>query len=216
MTLPPDKAAIFLDRYQYLLEEALLQEIMEVAQYRTFPKDHVILDIGDNISHMPLIIEGSIKIQREDDNNQELLLYYLEFGDTCAMTLNCCMRKAKSNIRATTESASELLMVPVHFMEEWIIKYPSWRAYVFDSYNVRLNDMLDAIDTLAFMNMEERLYRYLHDRALVNKQTDIQTTHQEIANDLHTSRVVISRLLKKLEKEEKIQLSRNKISITHL
>ena len=132
------------------------------------------------------------------------------------MTLNCCMRKAKSQIRATTEQDTELIMVPVEKMEEWVVKYPTWRTYVFDSYNIRLNEMLESIDTLAFMNMEERLLRYLRDKALINQSEQLQTTHQEIANDLHTSRVVVSRILKKLEKEGKIQLHRNMISIPEL
>ncbi|MEL6627690.1 MAG: Crp/Fnr family transcriptional regulator [Bacteroidota bacterium] len=214
--LPDEKVQLLRQRYQALFESALLDEIVQIGTYKSVPKDHIILDIGDLIAFMPLVLNGSIKILREDEHNHELLLYYLEFGDTCAMTLNCCMRKAKSQIRATTEQDTELIMVPVEKMETWVVTYPSWRTYVFDSYNIRLNEMLESIDTLAFMNMEERLLRYLRDKALINQSEQLQTTHQEIANDLHTSRVVVSRILKKLEKEGKIQLHRNMISIPEL
>jgi CRP/FNR family transcriptional regulator len=129
------------------------------------------------------------------------------------MTLTCCMGQAKSRIRAIAETDGSLLMIPVEKMEDWLTKYKTWRNFVFDSYNVRLMEMLEAIDTLAFMNLDERLYKYLTDKAKVIGNTEIQNTHQEIAYEMHTSRVVISRLLKALEIEGKIKLNRNKIEI---
>ncbi|MEM6264976.1 MAG: Crp/Fnr family transcriptional regulator [Bacteroidota bacterium] len=198
-------------KYGHFFEPALLKEIAQVSRFKHVKKDRIILDIGDEIAFMPLVLEGSIKIMREDADNNDLLLYYLEFGDTCAMTLNCCLRKAKSPIRAITEQDTDLLVVPIGKMEEWMVKYATWRSYVFDSYHIRLNEMLESIDSLAFLNMEERLLKYLNNKALINKEIELQVTHQEIATDLHTSRVVVSRLLKKLEKAEKLQMRRNKI-----
>jgi len=114
---------------------------------------------------------------------------------------------------AISETDGDLIMIPIDKMEEWIIKYKSWRNFVFESYNVRLMEMLEAIDTLAFMKTDERLYKYLTDKAKVLGTSEIANTHQEIATDMHTSRVVISRLLKSLELEGKIKLNRNKIEI---
>ena len=199
--------------YSYIFEEALLDEIAKVAVYKEFKADDYLIEIGDYIKTMPLLLTGAIKILREDENGDELLLYFLERGDTCAMTLTCCMGQSKSRIRAIAETNGAMLMIPVEKMEEWLTKYKTWRNFVFDSYNVRLNEMLEAIDTLAFMNLDERLYKYLTDKAKVIGDTEIKNTHQEIAYEMHTSRVVISRLLKALELQGKIKLHRNKIEI---
>ena len=199
--------------YSYIFEEALLDEIAKVAIYKEFKADDYLIEIGDYIKTMPLLLTGAIKILREDENGDELLLYFLERGDTCAMTLTCCMGQSKSRIRAIAETDGAMLMIPVEKMEEWLTKYKTWRNFVFDSYNVRLNEMLEAIDTLAFMNLDERLYKYLTDKAKVIGDTEIKNTHQEIAYEMHTSRVVISRLLKALEMQRKIKLHRNKIEI---
>ena len=205
--------AILDQAYSYIFEEALLDEIAKVAIYKEFKADDYLIEIGDYIKTMPLLLTGAIKILREDEKGDELLLYFLERGDTCAMTLTCCMGQSKSRIRAIAETDGAMLMIPVEKMEEWLTKYKTWRNFVFDSYNVRLNEMLEAIDTLAFMNLDERLYKYLTDKAKVIGDTEIKNTHQEIAYEMHTSRVVISRLLKALELQGKIKLHRNKIEI---
>jgi CRP/FNR family transcriptional regulator len=205
--------ALLIESYGYIFEEALIDEIVKVATFKEFKSDDYLIEIGDYIKSMPLLLHGAIKILREDENGDELLLYFLERGDTCAMTLTCCMGQAKSRIRAIAETDGSLIMIPIEKMEDWLTKYKTWRNFVFDSYNVRLMEMLEAIDTLAFMNLDERLYKYLTDKAKVIGNTEIHNTHQEIAYEMHTSRVVISRLLKALEIEGKIKLHRNKIEI---
>ena len=205
--------ALLIESYGYIFEEALIDEIVKVAKFKEFKADDYLIEIGDYIKSMALLLHGAIKILREDENGDELLLYFLERGDTCAMTLTCCMGQAKSRIRAIAETDGSLIMIPIEKMEDWLTKYKTWRNFVFDSYNVRLMEMLEAIDTLAFMNLDERLYKYLTDKAKVIGNTEIHNTHQEIAYEMHTSRVVISRLLKALEIEGKIKLHRNKIEI---
>lgn len=201
------------ENYGFIFEEKLLDEIAQVAQLRTFEEGDILIDFGDYIKTMPLLLSGAIKILREDFDEGELLLYFLEKGDTCAMTMACCLGETKSEIRAVAETKGEVVMIPVTKMEEWLGKYKSWRNFVFNSYNNRLKEMLMAIDNLAFMNMDERLYNYLLDKAQINKTDFIQNTHQEIAYDLHTSRVVISRLLKALENDGKIKLHRASIEL---
>ncbi|MFC4739896.1 Crp/Fnr family transcriptional regulator [Flavobacterium ponti] len=201
------------DSYNYIFEEELLEEISRIGIHRQFKANDYLIEIGDYIKSMPLLLNGAIKILREDEKGDEFLLYFLEKGDTCAMTLTCCIGKSKSKIRAVAETDGTLIMIPIEKMEEWLTKYKTWRNFVFDSYSVRLNEMLEAIDTLAFMNLDERLYKYLTDKAKVLGKTEIQTTHQEIAYEMHTSRVVISRLLKALELKGKIKLNRNNIEI---
>lgn len=199
--------------YGAFFESNLIDEISKVATLREFNENDVLIDFGDYIKKMPLLISGAIKILREDFDEGELLLYFIEKGDTCAMTMACCIGDAKSEIRAVAETKGQVVMIPVNYMEDWLGKYKSWRNFVFNSYNNRLKEMLSAIDNLAFMNMEERLMKYLIDKTKINSSSDIKNTHQEIAYDLHTSRVVVSRLLKALENKGKIKLHRASIEM---
>lgn len=202
--------------YGYLFEDELLQEINNVGTYRDIPEGLKLIEIGDYIKSMPLLISGAIKILREDKEGDELILYFIEQGDTCAMTLSCCLGDSKSEIRAIVETDARLIMVPVQKMEEWLGKYKSWRNFVLQSYQNRMTELLEAIDTIAFLKMDERLFKYLKDKAMVNHNDVIHVTHQEIASDLHTSRVVISRLLKALEINGRIELHRNNIKVLDL
>lgn len=204
---------IIKENYSTIFEEKLLEEIAQVARIYDFKEGDVLIDFGDYIKNMPLLLKGAIKILREDFDEGELLLYFIEKGDTCAMTMACCLGDTKSEIKAVAETDVKLIMIPVNKMEEWLGKYKSWRNFVFNSYNNRLKEMLTAIDNLAFMNMDERLLNYLFEKAKINKTNHVQNTHQEIAYDLHTSRVVISRLLKALENEGRIKLHRASIEI---
>ena len=162
---------------------------------------------------MPLILTGAIKISRETKSGEEIVLYFLERGDTCTITFGSGLHSSKSKVRGIAEKDSELIFIPVKKLGEWMAKYSSWRSFVIDSYDIRLNEMLEAIDTLAFMKMDERLYKYLTDKVQIMRDMVLHTTHQEIAVDLNTSRVVVSRLLKQLENEGKIKLFRNKIEV---
>ncbi|NJW51526.1 Crp/Fnr family transcriptional regulator [Salinimicrobium oceani] len=204
------------EAYHFIFEEDLLQEIVKFGALKEVKAGDTIIDIGEYVKSMPLLLEGAIKILREDKEGDELLLYFLERGDTCAMTLSCCLGQTRSEIRAIAEKDTRLVMIPIEKMEEWTSRFKSWRNFVFESYHNRLSEMLDTIDTIAFLHLDERLMRYLQDKAKINKSEQIQITHQEIAYDLHTSRVVVSRLLKKLEIEGKIGLQRNSIIVHQL
>ncbi|MFX0556614.1 Crp/Fnr family transcriptional regulator [Maribacter sp. CXY002] len=204
------------DSYGDIFEKELLNEILQVGTFKEVPEGFKLIEIGEYIKGMPLLISGAIKILREDNDGDELLLYYLEKGDTCSMTLACCIGDTKSEIRAITETDTKLIMVPIQKMEEWTAKYKSWRNFVFNSYHIRLNELLQTLDSLAFDKMDARLVSYLKEKARINKEDIIHNTHQEIAYELHSSRVVISRLLKKLEQLGKIELHRNYIKILDL
>lgn len=201
------------ERFQYLFEEELINEICRYGQQKHFEEDEILIDIGEKITFMPLVLEGSIKIMTEDADGQELLLYYLELGDTCAVTLNCCTKKSKSTIRAISETHTEILFIPIEKMDEWMVKYPTWRRYVLDSYNERLNEMLASIDTIVFHSMEERILKYLKDKALITRNKKLEIAHSDIANDLHTSRVVVSRIMKKLEKQGELKQARGSVTL---
>ena len=204
------------EKYSYLFEDELLEEIEKVGLFKSVPEGEQLIDIGEPIFYMPLLLSGAIKIMREDNDGEDLILYFIETGDTCAMTLSCCMGNRKSEIRAIAETDAELIMIPVKKMADWMSKYQSWQNFILQSYQDRLKELLQAIDTIAFLKMDERLLKYLRDKAMVNRDETIKVTHQSIAQDLHTSRVVVSRLLKKLENEGTIKLYRNKLKVIDL
>lgn len=204
------------ENYGHIFDDELLNEIDACAVLKEVPEGGKLMEIGDYIISMPLLVSGVVKILREDDNGDELLLYFLENGDTCAMTLNCCMTQTQSEIRAIAETDTKLIMIPIQKMEEWMAKYQRWRNFVLESYNNRLNELLETLDSIAFLNMDQRLLKYLKDKSRVTNSSTINNTHQEIAYELYTSRVVVSRLLKKLENMGKIKLNRNQIQILDL
>ncbi|WP_282032081.1 Crp/Fnr family transcriptional regulator [Winogradskyella eximia] len=206
-------AKTLLQPFNYLFDSETIDNIANVAILKTFHKSDIIIDIGQDLNYIPLLISGNIKVLREDSHGDELLLYVLESGDTCAMSLTCCMVKSVSKIRAIADEDATVIMIPIENMKLWFNTNESWRNFILQSYQIRFDEMLETIDTLAFMKMDERLFKYLTDQVKLSASTHLEVTHQEIAEDLNTSRVVISRLLKQLEKENKIELGRNKINV---
>lgn len=196
-----------------VLNDRLLEDIAKEGQFKEAEKGALIMDIGDPIPGMPLLIEGAIKILRVDPQGDELLLYFLETGDSCAMTLGSFFGQTRSNIRAVAEQDSRFVIMPLDKVIEWTGIHTDFRQFVFESFNTRLKELVEAMDTLAFQDMQGRLAKYLDDRVKVNGTTSLPTTHAEIAADLHTSRVVVSRILKQLEQGGKIELYRNRIEV---
>lgn len=201
------------ENFPELEEEGLLREIEQNGRIYNVKREDRIIDFGALIKNMPLIIEGSIKVIRQDDQGRELFLYYLQPGETCAMSLSCCLAKERSEIRAVAEENTKLIILPSEFMDEWMLKYPSWKNFVMNTYRRRFEELLHTIDGIAFNKMDQRLWNYLLDKSTANNSRIIETTHQQIAYELNSKREVISRLLKKLEKEGKIGLGRNRIEV---
>ena len=207
---------LILDRIGFLFEETLTQEILDVGKIVEFKGDSIIIDVKQEIKFMPLILEGSVKVTREGRDDHEILLYYIEAGETCAMTLQCCVRENKSEVRATTLENSKVLMIPTFKMLEWMDKYASWRKFILESYHLRMTELMETIDAIAFLKLDERIERYLKDQAKLLGTLELNYTHQQIAEDLHSSRVVISRLLKQMEIKGLIVQGRNRITLTSI
>lgn len=207
---------IIKQKFPILIEPSLLLEMERYCTSKTLNAGNNFIEIGDEVVAMPLLIEGVIKVVREDNDGNEILLYYLNGGDTCASTLSCCMERARSEVRATVIETVTAIMVPIRCMEDWMKKYAGWRSFIMQSYRLRFEELLHTIDSIAFKKMDERLVEYLIQLSEERNTNTLLGTHQEIADDLHTSREVISRLLKQLEKLGKIRLSRNKIELVEL
>lgn len=199
--------------FQGLFEDELIAEIEEYGKVYEMPANTVLVDIGENIKFLPIILQGSLKVFTEDEQGKELFLYYIERGETCAISVNCCTVHSNSKVRAYSDDDTTMLFIPPEKVEEWMVKYHGWRSFILDVFNSRINELVGAIDSLAFNNMEERTYRYLRDKAMIDGETRLHTTHSQVANDLHSSRVVISRVLKKLELDGLIKTHRNAIEI---
>ena len=194
-------------------EEKLVEEIVQVGRRRKVKAQSMVIDPGSKSDEIPIVLSGLLMVMTRDTQGNELFLYNLEGGETCAMSITCCLEGKKNAFYVIAEEDSELWMVPMAHMDSWIQKYLSFRKFVFQSYQTRFEELLSSVDSMAFMKMDERLYKYLLDKKQATGSYVISKTHQQIANDLNTSRVVVSRLLKQLEKEDKIEQKRHRIEI---
>ncbi|HQQ95214.1 MAG TPA: Crp/Fnr family transcriptional regulator [Bacteroidia bacterium] len=200
-------------RLEHIFEKNLVSEILSCGKRMFFKEGEVIMEYGKKLRFMPFILSGSIRVMTHDENNRELLLYYLGSTESCAMAYACCMEDKKSEIRAIAEDDVELIAIPHDKLDEWLVKYPSWKSYVFNSFTQRFNELLKSLESVAFQKLDERLVKYLNDKARVSGKTSLQLSHNQIAEEMGTSRVVISRLLKQLEHENKVVLYRNEIKL---
>jgi len=207
-----DKKAIK-EKLSMILEGKLIDEIIENGEVKTFKEGDVIMDYGKNIKFMPLILSGTIRVMRKDEEDREILLYYLSSNESCAMAYACCMEAKKSEIKAVAEDTVEVIPIPHNKLDEWLVKYPSWKSYIFNSFTQRFNELLKSLESVAFHKLDERLVKYLKKKSKVTGKSSVQLSHNQIAEELGTSRVVISRLLKQLENDQKIVLYRNEIKL---
>ncbi len=205
----------FANQY-YFLEKPLREEILRIGIYKTFQPNETLIREGQFISSFPIVISGLIRITRNNDDGNELLLYYLKPNEVCAMSLTCCMTNLTSTVKAVAEETTEVIMLPVESLDSWMNKYPGWKQFVMQTFQNRFRELINTIDSIAFLKLDERLIRYFSDRYKQTGNTTLHETHQDLALKLNTSREVISRLLKKLENDGKIKLSRNFIDFSEL
>ena len=193
-------------------DPALVSEIEKNARYKSFSKGETLIKLGDEILFVPIVLKGSIRIIRQDEDGAEVFLYHLYPGQTCAMSLTCCQAGKKSIIKAVAESDTEILQIPVKLTEYWF-KYPEWKAYISNNYNNRFTELMQVIDLIAFSNMDKQLLHYLEERSKALNTRVLEITHQEIADELHAHREAISRLLRTMEQKKLVHLGRNNIEV---
>ncbi|MBL0309611.1 MAG: Crp/Fnr family transcriptional regulator [Bacteroidetes bacterium] len=201
------------NRLGHIFEPELLEELDRRAQLVSLKEGESIIASGQTIRAMPIVLSGTLKISRVDENGRELLLYYVNPGESCAMTFTCCMQQYASDIKAVADNEVELLSIPVAGMDEWLVKYPTWTSFVMKTIHTRFNELLKTIDQIAFQKLDERLVYYLKEKSKTSGSTLLNLSHEQIAVEMATSREVISRLLKKLENDQKLLLYRNQIKL---
>ncbi|WP_040300226.1 Crp/Fnr family transcriptional regulator [Arcticibacter svalbardensis] len=194
-------------------EPALIQEIHQYGELKHFKEGDVVMDYGKYIRMMPIVIKGTLKVLRKDDTGNEILLYYLSSNESCSMAYSCCLEAKKSEVKAIVEEDVDIIAIPHAKLDEWLCKYPSWKNYIMRSFNERFLELLKSIESIAFHKLDERLIAYLKEKQRLSGSNLIKASHYLIADDLATSRVVVSRLLKQLENDGKILLYRNEIKL---
>tara|TARA_R110002050_G_scaffold225447_1_gene361354 strand:+ start:32736 stop:33395 length:660 start_codon:yes stop_codon:yes gene_type:complete len=205
--------AILKQNFPVFHNQDLIAKMAKEARWFKHEKEEPIVEFGEYPKWIPLVIRGAIKISRADDEGGEIFLYYLYPGQTCAMTLNCCMVDKPSEVKAIAEEGTEYLGLPRKSLPQWMLEFDEWRQFTLETYNERYENLLATIDAIAFQKLDERLLNLLKDKSIAKGTNEIDVTHKSLAEELHSSREVISRLLKQLEKIGKVQLSRNKITV---
>ncbi len=196
-----------------ITDPGLLTEIAKHGNIHEYDSGQTLIEPGQTLRLVPIVLEGSVKVMRTDEEGHDLFLYYIDAGETCAVTLTCCTTANRSDIKAVAEEKTKIIAVPVRKHEEWSNQYRQWKDFVAMTYQKRFQEMLRAIDDVAFKRMDERLLKYLIVKSKQLKSLEFSMTHQEIASELGTSREVVSRLLKQLEKRKLVELGRNKIYV---
>lgn len=196
-----------------LFEPGLLQEMEQFGDGQSFEEGAVIMDYGKYIRSMPFVLKGTIKVLRKDHAGNEMLLYYLSATESCSMAYTCCLETKKSEVKAIAEEPVEVLAIPQVKLDEWMVRYPSWKNYILRSFNERFLELMQALESMAFQRLDERLLHYLKEKKRISGSPLLHVSHAQIAEELASSRVVISRLLKALENQGKLLLYRNEIRL---
>ena len=190
----------------------LLQFIVNESVEMDIPAETTLLKTGNYVRSIPLVVKWLVKVSRIEDD-RELLLYYIHPGEMCIMSFSACCSNSTSLIEATAPEETSLLLIPSDKLRQWITTYPAFNFYVYEMFNKRYLDLMDTINQLIFNRLDERIYIYLKEKVRLSGTKQIPVTHQQIATDMGTAREVISRLLKKLERENKILTGRNQVTV---
>lgn len=204
---------LFNEKFSTVFEQQLMEEINQNGNVHIVGADDVLIEYGQKMLYMPIVVDGLVRVMRMDDQGKELLLYYVNTQESCAMSFTCCMQEVESEVRAVAEEETSIIKIPIHVMDEWLVKYPTWKSFVMKTIKMRFNEMLKAIDQVAFMKLDDRLIQYLKEKSDKTGSKLINLSHEQIANEMATSRVVISRLLKKLEADGRLLLYRNQLKL---
>jgi CRP/FNR family transcriptional regulator len=209
-----DNTDTILDFETFDASSELRAQVLKHSIAKTYKEGDIILYENAYIRSIPIVSRGSIKVMRTDEDGREILLYYIKAGESCIMSFLGGMHRETSKVKAIVEEDSEIFFLPVEKMTLFIKEYPQWLEYIFKLYHKRFEELLEVVNAVAFKKVDERLLLLLKKKAEVTHSNIINITHEQLANELATARVVVSRLLKQLEENGLLELGRNKIILT--
>lgn len=198
---------------EFSINSTLLEKLKKEGTTKSFAPDTVLIDENDYIKFVPIVLNGSIKVFKLDEDGREMLLYYIKPGESCVMSFLGATCNGTSKIKAVVEEEADVLILPVHKATELIRENPQWVQFIFELYNRRFDELLSVVNAIAFQKVDVRLWELLKTKVKMLKTDELNITHQQLADELGTAREVVSRLLKQLERDKKISLGRNKIKI---
>lgn len=196
-----------------LFQTLLKDEVSAYGQLKKFPAGSVILQEDSYIKSIPLVLNGSLKVMRTDQEGHEILLYYITSGESCIMSFLGGIHNETSKIKVLVEEDAEILFIPVEKASEWVKKFPEWSDFIFKLYHKRFEELLTAVNAIAFQKLDMRLLQLLKQKAELYQSKEIKITHQQLADELGTAREAVSRVIKQMENEGLVVLSRNKITL---
>jgi len=208
-----DEIALIEKSFNNIFSDALIQELAQNGRILDSTEGEIVISRNDIVKEVPIMLKGTAKIVRTDKKGEEHILFYLNEKEACTATFSICSDRKESEIDFILETDAQILLYPVKRMDYLTRDFPGWRYYVCQNYNLRMHEFLQTMDSIVFMKSEERLLNYIRKASEALQTKLISITHQEIANDLSTSRVVVSRLLKQLENQGIIKLHRNRIEL---
>ncbi len=191
----------------------LISKLTQFSTVRNYKAGEMILDENSLIRAIPIVTRGTLKVMRTEEDGREILLYYIKPGESCIMSFLGGLHDERSKVRAEVEEDAEILFLPLEKVSLFIKEYPEWLDYIFRLYHKRFEELLEIVNAIAFKKVDERLLDLLQKKKQVTGSNTLQVTHEQLANELGTARVVVSRLLKQLEERGQLQLGRNKITL---
>ncbi|QBO57021.1 Crp/Fnr family transcriptional regulator [Chryseobacterium salivictor] len=196
-----------------IFQSDLVREIEESGNLKHFKAGETIVNMDSYIKNIPVVLSGSIKVIRTEEDGREILLYYLTPGESCIVSILSGMKNETSKIKAVVEEDADIMLIPADKAKEWVKKYPDWTEFIFDLYQKRFEELLDVVNSVAFQKIDTRLLHLIKQKVLLYKSKEISVTHQQLADELGITREATSRVLKQMEKEHLLILSRNKIEL---
>ncbi len=196
-----------------IFQSDLVREIEESGNLKHFSAGETIVDMDSYIKNIPVVISGSIKVIRTEEDGREILLYYLTPGESCIVSILAGMKNETSKIKAIVEEDADIMLIPADNAKEWVKKYPDWTEFIFDLYQKRFEELLDVVNSVAFQKIDARLLHLIKQKTQLYNSKEISVTHQQLADELGITREATSRVLKQMEKDHLLILSRNKIEL---
>ncbi|MBI3232458.1 MAG: Crp/Fnr family transcriptional regulator [Bacteroidetes bacterium] len=187
------------------------EKLVQYGIRKSFKEGDIIINENSYIKSIPIVVSGNIRVMRTDEDDRELLLYYIQAGESCIMSFLGGMHNDTSKIKAIAEEPTEILFIPIEKVTQLIKEFPEWLEYIFRLYHKRFEELLEVVNAVAFKKMDERLLDFIKKKSALSQSNTLNITHEQIALELGTVRVVVSRLLKQLEEEGMVKLGRNKI-----